>query len=284
MKDKSKWLQIALIVLDVLLIVALFGVFHLENGREARTSRILKKALSKVEAGLTGTDSAALAADSTEELAGTEQIPVPTELSIRGDSFAVPGGDPQTAYPAVLQRMLKEAGSTLTVQDYTLDEKSVLTHLYYAGVPSSDIQSFIHRNIEAVGSEDPFETGVGDVKNLVLERTDQNAIPVIFVGYNGGWGKSVFELIEMEKKILATYNQQQYYIIIGNHPLGVEDVDTYDKIMQGYWGSHYLGVTKIAGSTLNTYEGHVTLAERIMAKLEQQGLYVPPAQDYLAVG
>ena len=273
MKRKNrKLIQIALIVLDILLIGALGAVFYLEKGREEKTSRIRNRALESVQKMREGEGT-----ESVEELAEEQMIPVPKTISIRGDSFAVPGGDPQTAYPAIVQQLLAEGGSDLRVMDYTLDGQNTLTHLYYAGVPSDEISAFIERNRASEKKEaDESELQIGEVGNLNLERKDYDAVPIIFTGYYGGWGGSVFELIEMQKRILATYNQQEYYIIMGNHPYNVEDVSTFDSIMQGFWGSHYLGVTKIAGSSLHTLAGHQQLAERIMRKLEQQGIYIPP--------
>ena len=44
-----------------------------------------------------------------------------------------------------LQQMLADGGSDLRVMDYTLDQRSALTHLYYAGVPSDEIDAFIEK-------------------------------------------------------------------------------------------------------------------------------------------
>ena len=279
-RRNRKWLKIALVILDVLLIGALLMVFRLENGREAKTARIRQKALDKFMSAQT----AAADSENADTLSGEESIAViPSVLSIRGDSFQIPGGDPQTSYPAILQQLLADEGSNIRVIDYTLDKRSVLTHLYYAGVPSSDISAFIERNRESERAADSdVELTAGNVSGLVTERKDLDAIPIIFTGYYGGWGGNVYELIEMQKKILETYNQQEYYIIVGTHPYNVTDFSEFDSIMQGYWGTHYLGVTKIAGSALTTLTGHQQLAERIVQKLRQQGIYVTQEETAFA--
>ena len=274
----NKWIRIALLIMDILLIAALVMVFRLESGREAKTSRIRNRALETVQKMIEGETGGT---ESVEESADPAVIPIPKVLSIRGDGFDVPGGDPQTAYPAILQQMLADAGTDFRVMDYTLDKRSSLTHMYYAGVPSDVISSFIERNLSSERSGDEAESTIGDVKSLNTERKDADAIPIIFTGYYGGWGGDPYELIEIQKQILSTYSQNEYYIIVGTHPYNVKDVSTFDSVMQGYWGTHYLGVTKIAGSSLDTLAGHQQLAERIMRKLELLGIYVP--QDTIGI-
>ncbi len=280
------WRPLLIIVLDLVLIAALVKVFSLEKNREMRSQRTLNRAVSKVAAEMpeselpenfgdellsgpeSAEDPAALStADSAEEPA------LPVVLSVRGDSFAIHGGDPQTAYPAILEQKLSDAGYQIRVMDYTLDARSALTHLYYAGIDESEIQEYVDRNAESdrVRKSSPFESGTGDVSGLSLQRNDYEAIPVIFVGYYGGWGGDVFELIEMQQKILSTYSSRDRYIIVCNHPLNVTDVDTFDEIMSAYWGrEHYLGVVGVSGSALTTLAGHEDLAQRILTKLEKQ--------------
>lgn len=288
MKNIKKWRPIFLILFDLLLIAALFTVFVKERDREKRSQRTLNRAVSivaeesrreiaeksnqEVEETLISAGSWS-SADSVEEMVTQE----PKALSIRGDSFSVPGGDPQAAYPAILEQILADSGISMRVLDYTLDEKSVLTHLYYAGISPSEIQEYINRNVESdtVQKSSSYESEVGDVSGLNLKRSDYDAIPVIFIGYYGGWGGNVFELIEMQKRILATYNQQDFFVIVGNHPLNVTDVEKFDSIMLEYWGKeHYLNVAGVNGNALNTQRGHVNLAKRIFAKLKNQG-YLP---------
>ena len=277
-RNKGKWLKLLLLICNLLLIAALAGVFYLENRREAKTERILKKALATVQDQINTTGSGGV--NSAEELAEPDAVSVPKIISVRGDSYSIPGGDNSTTYPAILQQLLYEGKSDLKVLDYTLDQRSALTHLYYAGVPAEEIEAFIdeHRSSDRVTERDKREFEVGDVSGLSLNRYDEDALPVIFMGNYGGWGQSLFELIEMQKRILATYSQQDYYIIVGTHFDGYEDVDTLDKILMGYWGAHYLGVTKIPGSTLVTEAGHRVLAERIFTKLEQIGAFSPPEE------
>ena len=303
-KNMRKWIQIGLIILDVLLIGALAGVMYLEKRRESKSGKALSRAVSVVQAEVNAaaaalaTESDMMSSETISSMSNVEEMAmlngiaeIPKKISVRGDSFTIEGGDPQSTYPAILQRMLLEGGSEQTVLDYTLDNRNVMTHMYYAGVPMADIQAFVNKNRSSADpaiSEDPAETQLGNVSDLVLDRYDRDAIPIIFVGNCGGWGKNVFQLIEMQRSILSTYDQKDLYMIIGTHFFGYEDVDSFDKLMASYWGGHYLDASQVSGASLNTLTGHERLCVRIVERLKKLGYFsvtaMAPDEELYTVG
>ena len=59
------------------------------------------------------------------------------------------------------------------------------------------------------------ETGIRDFTEEDLTRDDLDYIPVIFMGYYGGWNHDPAELAQQQEHILKTFSNQEQFIIVG---------------------------------------------------------------------
>lgn len=178
------------------------------------------------------------------------------------------------SYRAVLQNLLNENGYELTVIDKTLQGAGTLSMMTMAGVPQEEVQGFITAHQEAAqGQELPVtETGIRDLTPEQTQRNDLGCIPVIFMGYYGGWNHDPAELARQQEAILNTFPDQEQYIIAGTFPLdGSVDSATLDSVMSEKWGEHYISVASTTSNPASTYEGQADLAAAILQKMEELG-------------
>ena len=178
------------------------------------------------------------------------------------------------SYRAVLQNLLNDSGYNLTVIDKTLQGAGTLSMMTMAGVPQEEVQSYITAHQEAAqGQELPVtETGIRDLTPEQTQRNDLEYVPVIFMGYYGGWTHDPAELARQQEAILNTFPQQEQYIIAGTFPLdGSVDSATLDSVMSEKWGEHYISVASITSNPASTYEGQADLAAAILQKMKDLG-------------
>ena len=178
------------------------------------------------------------------------------------------------SYRAVLQNLLNESGYNLTVIDKTLQGAGTLSMMTMAGVPQEEVQSYITAHQEAAqGQELPVtETGIRDLTPEQTQRNDLEYVPVIFMGYYGGWNHDPAELARQQEAILNTFPQQEQYIIAGTFPLdGSVDSATLDSVMSEKWGDHYISMASITSNPASTYEGQADLAAAILQKMKDLG-------------
>lgn len=178
------------------------------------------------------------------------------------------------SYRAVLQNLLNDSGYNLTVIDKTLQGAGTLSMMTMAGVPQEEVQSYITAHQEAAqGQELPVtETGIRDLTPEQTQRNDLEYVPVIFMGYYGGWNHDPAELARQQEAILNTFPQQEQYIISGTFPLdGSVDSATLDSVMSEKWGEHYISMASITSNPASTYEGQADLAAAILQKMKDLG-------------
>lgn len=178
------------------------------------------------------------------------------------------------SYRAVLQSLLNDSGYNLTVIDKTLQGAGTLSMMTMAGVPQEEVQSYITAHQEAAqGQELPVtETGIRDLTPEQTQRNDLEYVPVIFMGYYGGWNHDPAELARQQEAILNTFPQQEQYIIAGTFPLdGSVDSATLDSVMSEKWGEHYISMASITSNPASTYEGQADLAAAILQKMKDLG-------------
>ena len=203
-------------------------------------------------------------------------------ISVRGDCFDVDGADKTIGYPSKLQQILEQNGYQMTVQDNTWDMAGSLSQMALAGVPQDAIDAYIAANpdkIANLGLElSATETVVRDdlAEYFNENRDDLDYIPVISIGYFGGWGYDPYELAEQQQKILQTYSQQDKFVILGVYPNINEITDTfdtayYDQVMTETWGDHYLQLSWMIDTPLYSEEGHQQIAQALYDKLSELG-------------
>ena len=289
-----------LLILCILLFI-LFGVLLLWSRRSnaAEADRLRELAAQEEQKDQTG-DEAEQEETQTEETAGEEteengdqqsqelqtaEEESETEEAEETSSLAkgivcwgddlINGEESAThSYRAVLQNLLNESGYNLTVIDKTLQGAGTLSMMTMAGVPQEEVQSYITKHQEAAqGQELPVtETGIRDLTAEQTQRNDLEYVPVIFMGYYGGWNHDPAELASQQEAILNTFPQQDQYIIAGTFPLdGSVDSATLDSVMSEKWGDHYISMASITSNPASTYEGQADLAAAILQKMKDLG-------------
>ena len=194
-----------------------------------------------------------------------------TMISCRGDAWQQGEDSDRTiGWPAKLQTILAGQHAGITVFDGTWDMSGSLSQMSYAGVPLSEVSGFIRGHQEAGLSEVRTEMRVRrDLQRKIVERTDYDAVPVITIGYNGGFGRNLEELVEQQKLILETYHIPQLpeetaqpaddgeqgiagcYLILGRYPEGWADPAAYDEAMTKAWGDHYVSLNGLGGDVFS---------------------------------
>lgn len=265
-----------LILLCIILCAVLAGLFVWNKKSEAKES----KRLEEVAAGKVVSENKKEEVVKKEEKAPQkeeeQEIPETKEeiegIVCWGDDML--NGEESTtySYKVVLQKLLQENGYSLPVQDKTLQGAGTMSMMTMAGVPKEKVEGFISKHVEAAqGSELPItETGIRDLTPEQLARTDLNCVPIISMGYYGGWSHDPTELAEQQQAILDTFPSKEQFLIIGAIPIdGSVDAATLDSVMKEKWGEHYISAAEISSRPAATFEGQEAIANAVFQKLEE---------------
>lgn len=269
-----------LMILSVVLFVCLVGFLFWNRRQEQETTQRLlqeQEAMKEENSSDTATESGTVVTETPEPTPqATPQItqePVQTALSFRGDSFVGEEEQEEKGYPALVRKLLEGKNQDVTVEDYTMDAAGSLSQMKLAGVEQSILDTYL-REHEKVAQEQTLrvtETKIRELSEEELQREDQNSIPVICMGYYGGWCSDPEELCDQIQQILDTYTQKEKYLILGLYPSWVEDKDAYHQAMVSRWGEHYLQLDEMIRSAASSSEGRQEIANAVYDKLTQMG-------------
>lgn len=179
------------------------------------------------------------------------------------------------SYMAVLQKLLTEKGYTnLTVINKTLQGGGTLSMMKMAGVSDETLQGYITKHQQAANGAQLSitETGIRDLTEDQTTRNDMDCIPVIFMGYYGGWNHDPAELAEQQENILNTFQNKDEFIVVGTRPLdGTVTSDALDQVLSQKWGEHYISLAAVTPQPASTYEAQQAMAEAVLQKMEELG-------------
>lgn len=286
MKRKGLW-NALFVVLCIVLVVALGGMLSWGMKKDSKERERLEKLATesvKTNKETSGTSKKEEKEKETEEQEKPEETPKQPEKAPEektegvvcwGDDL-INGEDSATySYKVVLQNLLTEKGYNLPVQDKTLQGAGTMSIMTMAGVPENEVQTFIDAHKAAAnGAELPIaETGIRDLTPEQLERTDVNCIPIISMGYYGGWNHDPQELIQQQEKVLKTFPDQEQFIIVGVRPFDDSvNSSTLDTAMREKWGEHYISASEVTGvHVAASFEGQAAVAQAVLEKLETLG-------------
>ena len=212
------------------------------------------------------TDNTADTAEKTREISG---------IVCWGDDLLNGTESDTYSYMADLQKLLTEKGYTdLTVINKTLQGGGTLSMMKMAGVSDEVLQGYItkHQQTANGGQLNVTETGIRDLTEEQTTRNDLDCIPVIFMGYYGGWNHDPAELAEQQENILNTFRNKDEFIIVGTRPLdGTVTSEALDQVLSQKWGEHYISLAAVTAQPSATYEAQQAMAEAILQKMEDLG-------------
>ena len=293
----TKFIMSVLIV--VLSVTLIYTLLSYRNEQRERTEALKKQSeQGEVPAEATTEGSVVYASEENREVqndtaaqTSEEEAPenLPIAISCRGESWAPDGNDKGDGWPAILGSMLEENGVSAAVSDYTWDMAGTLSQMRFADVSEETVDSYIEAHNENGLRGYLYETTVrDDLEEGYIEREDYESIPVICIGYNGGYGVSSAELIEQQGLILNTYTLQESeadsenivddgemgisgkYLIAGHLPAGWRDLNNYETRMKNAWGDHFVSLNEIEGDVVSR-DYREAVAETIYNKLVEMG-------------
>lgn len=187
-----------------------------------------------------------------------------------GDNLLSGAESDQYSYMNVLQRILQEKGSALPVKNKTIQGGGTLSMMKLAGVADETIQGYITAHEQAANGAELYitEKGIRDFTPEELTRDDLNCIPVIFMGYYGGWNHDPNELAGQQEQILNTFPNKERFIIVGSRPLdGSVTAEALDAALSQRWGEHYISMSAVTTYPVSYYEGQEAMAQAIYQKM-----------------
>ena len=276
---EKKW-NIIFLIFGIILMVLLVGMLYWSRETEAAESRRLQEMAKKTEDSAktnAGTKVETEAEKPEEVKEEPESVPEeeeknPEGIVCWGDDLINGEASAKYSYKVVLQKLLEENGYTLPVQDKTLQGAGTLSMMTMAGVPAEEVQQFVtkHKEKAAGANLAVTETGIRDLTEEQTERTDINCIPVICMGYYGGWSHDPEELAQQQQKILDTFPNKEKFIIVGTRPMdGSVDAATLDAALKAKWGKNYISAAEVTTSPSSTYEAQAEIAQAVLDKLEE---------------
>ena len=143
-----------------------------------------------------------------------------------------------------------------------------------AGVSDDVLQGYITKHQQAANGAqlNVTETGIRDLTEEQTTRNDMDCIPVIFMGYYGGWNHDPAELAEQQENILNTFEHKDKFIVVGTRPLdGSVTSDALDQALSQKWGEHYISLASVTAQPSATYQAQQSMAEAILQKMEELG-------------
>lgn len=207
-----------------------------------------------------------------------EEPQMPAGISFWGDEFFTAENELQYSSRVKLEEKLKAEGYTLEYANKTLAGAGTLSVMKMAGVPQADLDKYIEKHKASAGGATPpvTETGIRDLTAEEMERSDKDYIPIITMGYYGGWNKDPKELVEQQQKVLDTFGaNKDKFIIVGVRPMdGSVNIPEYEKVMKETWGEHYISTIDICTVTTTTADGQTQVADALYNKLLELGYIV----------
>lgn len=207
------------------------------------------------------------------------QTPVVEKEEIKGivcwgDDLMTADTTDKYSYMAVLQRILQEKGYDIPVINKTIQGGGTLSMMKMAGVSDSVLQGYISAHQQAANGAElsVMERGIRDLTPEQTERNDLECIPVIFMGYYGGWNHNPAELAEQQEHILKTFPDQERFLVVGTRPVdGSVDAPSLDQALQQKWGEHYISLAQTTTYPASTIEAQEIMAQTIIQKMEELG-------------
>lgn len=185
---------------------------------------------------------------------------------INGDASAT------SSYMAVLSSLLTQNGYDLPVINKTIQGGGTLSMMKMAGVSDDILQGYITEHQQAAGGAQLYvtETGIRDLTEEQMERNDLDCIPVIFMGYYGGWNHDPAELAEQQEHILNTFPDKERFLIVGTRPVdGSVSTETLDQVMSQKWGDHYISLASVTSDPAASNSAQQAMAQAVLQKLEE---------------
>lgn len=212
-------------------------------------------------------------ADKTEDTKDTkDKTAAASGIVCWGDDL-INGEESNTySYMAVLQKLLTDNGYNMTVINKTLQGGGTLSMMKMAGVSDETIQGYITKHQQAANGAqlNVTETGIRDLTEEQTTRNDMDCIPVIFMGYYGGWNHDPAELADQQEQILNTFQNKDQFIIVGTRPMdGSVTSEALDQVLSQKWGEHYISLADVTAQPSSTYEAQQAMAEAILQKLQE---------------
>lgn len=202
--------------------------------------------------------------DETEKVQG---------ISFRGDSFCEEEDIMEAGLGACMQQILEQNEKEIPVEDYTMYEAGSMTHMKLAGVDSQVLDAYLEEHAELAKEQTLriTEVKIRELTDEQMIRTDQEYIPVICVGYYGGWVNDPEELCEQQQKILDTYQQKEKYLILGIYPAAFSDKSLYRDTLTAYWGEHFLCVDDQLNYSITSDKGKEETAQIVYDRIVELG-------------
>ena len=216
-------------------------------------------------------------AEETAQAEDTAEAETPRTISgiaCWGDDL-INGEESNTySYMAVLQKLLTDNGYNLTVINKTLQGGGTLSMMKMAGVSDETLQGYIAKHQQtANGAQlNVTETGIRDLTEEQTTRNDMDCVPVIFMGYYGGWNHDPAELAEQQEQILNTFQNKDQFIVVGTRPMdGSVTSEALDQVLSEKWGEHYISLANVTQQLSATHEAQQAMAEAVFQKLQELG-------------
>ena len=212
--------------------------------------------------------------ENAEETANEETARTISGVVCWGDDLINGDASNIYSYMAVLQKLLTDNGYNLTVVNKTLQAGGTLSMMKMAGVSDETLQGYITKHQQAANGAqlNVTETGIRDLTEEETTRNDMDCIPVIFMGYYGGWNHDPAELAEQQEQILNTFQYKDDFIVVGTIPLdGSVTADALDQVLSQKWGEHYISLASVTAQPSATYEAQQAMGEAVFNKLQELG-------------
>ena len=288
-KKKIKKTNILLGFICILLAVLLGSILVTSYKSEQKESRHLSEIADDQQSGIEDYEEVKERAKELEEISSeeaedTEDIKSKNTEDTKDKTTAASGivcwGDDLIngeesntySYMAVLQKLLTDNGYNMTVINKTLQGGGTLSMMKMAGVSDETIQSYIAKHQQAANGAqlNVTETGIRDLTEEQTTRNDMDCIPVIFMGYYGGWNHDPAELADQQEQILNTFQNKDQFIVVGTRPLdGSVTSEALDQVLSQKWGEHYISLADVTAQPSSTYEAQQAMAEAILQKLQE---------------
>lgn len=267
------------LLLSCIILLGAVGFILVKDKQEA------EKVVKEVETVVSKEDETQEEPPQKEKPAVATATPMPTQTPVAekeeikgivcwGDDLMTADTTDKYSYMAVLQRILQEKGYDIPVINKTIQGGGTLSMMKMAGVSDSVLQGYISAHQQAANGAELsiMERGIRDLTPEQTERNDLECIPVIFMGYYGGWNHNPAELAEQQEHILKTFPDQERFLVVGTRPVdGSVDAPSLDQALQQKWGKHYISLAQTTTYPASMIEAQEIMAQTIIQKMEELG-------------
>ena len=271
---KQRWIVIACIMIFIGIEILAYGAMKREANTFTQKPSVSTTETAEKESSVQ--KSIFLKESASKKNNSVAERSIPLGILCIGDEFLTRSDALNNSYAVILDECLSEEGLQIMVDNQGIGQCSSLSIMRYVGVPEEVLQTYVNVHQEtsflrsASTAQNRFETEIANFPDGILDTGKyEDYLPVLFMGYYGGWNNDPQELVEQQQDVLKALGSryEDLCIVIGLAPGDALKRSQYEDVMMEAWGDHYISVNQQIENPAASNQGQEEIGKLLSEKI-----------------